>query len=92
MISAQTRIAFVARENRCTLFRTMRYRPNNRLISQPSSPLAGSGRTAARDGVGLPATEVDGGFAGAFAGELACAMVAKKPLVCEAGSGVAVTP
>src|SRR6185312_3742961 len=28
MISAQTRSAFVARENRCTLFRIMRYRAN----------------------------------------------------------------
>ena len=74
---------------------TSAYRPNNRSISQPSSPLAASGRTEARVGAGRAAT-VAGGCGELAAATLvcgvACARFENKPPACEAGKAATGTP
>ena len=74
--------------------RAKTYRPNSRSISQPSNPLAASGRTDVRVGAGRPAALAGCGAltAGALDGEAAWAMVEKKPPACEPGNAATATP
>ena len=69
------------------------YRPNSRSISQPSSPLAASGRTDVRVGAGLPAALAGkGALTGVLACEAACTKFEKKPPCCEPGNAATGTP
>jgi hypothetical protein len=70
------------------------YRPNSRSTSQPSNPLAASGRTDVRVGGGrtAPPADVGAGAAGALTCEDACTMFEKKPAACEVGKAATGTP
>ena len=70
------------------------YRPNSRSISQPSSPLAASGRTDVRVGAGLPAALAGVGVlaGGVLACEAACMKFEKKPPACKPGKLATGTP
>ena len=72
--------------------RTKVYRPNSRSISQPSRPLAASGRTGARAGAGRPALLAGNEVLAPGDCEDTCVMLEKKPPACESGNGTGATP
>src|SRR5260221_8385072 len=76
---------------------SLHYRPNSRSISQPSNPVAASGRTEVRVGAGLAAPlaacgAVAVGGEGALTCEAVCTRFENKPLDCEFGSAATGTP
>jgi len=69
------------------------YRPNSRSISQPSRPLAASGRIDVRVGAGLPAALAgEGALTGVLACEAAWTRFENKPPCCEPGNAATGTP